>query len=97
MSGGSPFQIDLGSLKAKNKAADADQMQAVEAVSEDLGFVAREAPSKRGRPLSPRTGQIHAKVMPEVASALAAEARRRGVQQGVILEEAWALYVSRVL
>lgn len=95
MSGSKPFQIDLGSLKSKSKATDPDQMQAVEALSEDLGFVAREAPSKRGRVASPRTGQVHAKVLPEVSRAIASEARRRGVQQGVILEEAWSLYVSR--
>jgi hypothetical protein len=31
-------------------------------------------------------------VLPHVSDAIAAEARRRGVQQGVVLEEAWALY-----
>jgi hypothetical protein len=30
--------------------------------------------------------------MPDVAKEIAAEARFRGVQQGVIIEEAWALY-----
>ena len=99
MTGSKPFQIDLGSLRSKNKAADESQMQTVEAISEDLGFIAREAEAsgKRGRPASPRTGQLHAKVLPDVSSGIASEARRRGVQQGVIIEEAWALYVARLL
>ena len=39
-----------------------------------------------------RTGQVHAKVMPQIAEDIANEARRRGVVQGVLIEEAWALY-----
>jgi hypothetical protein len=30
--------------------------------------------------------------MPHIADEIAEEARRRGVQQGVLIEEAWALY-----
>jgi hypothetical protein len=30
--------------------------------------------------------------MPNVAEEIAEEARRRGVQQGVLVEEAWELY-----
>lgn len=33
--------------------------------------------------------------MPDVADAIANEARRRGVQQGVIIEEAWAAYCAK--
>src|SRR5690606_33604785 len=90
-----PFQIKLGALKAKPKAATPEAMQRVETVSEDLGFVERETPKKRGRKPSPRTGQVHAKVFPEVSDEIAEEARRRGVQQGVIIEEAWALYKKK--
>jgi hypothetical protein len=36
--------------------------------------------------------QIHAKVLPPIADETALEAQRRSVQQGVIIEEAWALY-----
>ena len=52
----------------------------------------QETPKKRGRPPSPRTGQVHAKVLPPIQDEIAEEARRRGVVQGVIIEEAWALY-----
>lgn len=95
MSDSKPFQISLGALKAKAKDLDPEQMQAIEAVSEELGFVMREAGAKRGRRPSPRTGQVHAKVLPDIAEDIAQEARRRGVQQGVLLEEAWALYRSK--
>ncbi len=47
---------------------------------------------KLGRPRSPRTEQIHTKLRPEVASAISAEAARRGVSKGLIIEEAWRLY-----
>jgi hypothetical protein len=33
--------------------------------------------------------------MPHIADEIAEEARRRGVQQGVVIEEAWALYRNR--
>jgi hypothetical protein len=33
--------------------------------------------------------------MPQVSDEIAAEARRRGVQQGVVIEEAWALYKKK--
>ena len=96
MSQDKPFQISLSALKSKAKQADPAQLKAVEEVSEELGFVTREAGSKRGRKASPRTGQVHAKVLPAVAEGISCEARRRGVQQGVILEEAWQLYLDRL-
>jgi hypothetical protein len=33
--------------------------------------------------------------MPHVADEIAAEAKRRGVQQGVLIEEAWEVYKAR--
>ncbi len=87
-----PFSVDLKALKTKSKQTDELKNQKVEKVAEELGFIDREPKKKRGRPKSPRTGQVHAKVMPNVAEEIAAEARRRGVQQGVLIEEAWELY-----
>lgn len=91
----SEFQIKIGALRSRNKTAEPTQIEALDQVSEDLGFTSREAPAKRGRKPSPRTGQVHAKVFPEIAEEIAAEARRRGVQQGVLIEEAWALYKDK--
>lgn len=89
-----PFSIDLGRLSRRPKAADAPAVDAADAAAERHGFLPREA-GRRGRRPSPRTGQVHAKVLPEVADAIAEEARRRGVTQGVVVEEAFALYQRR--
>lgn len=34
-------------------------------------------------------------MLPGVSDEIANEAKRRGVQQGVIIEEAWALYKNK--
>lgn len=90
-----PFQINLGTLKAREKDQSSRAIERVDQTAEELGFVAREGVKRRGRRPSPRTGQVHAKVMPQVSDEIAVEARRRGVQQGVIIEEAWALYKDK--
>lgn len=88
------FSIDLGRLKTRAKPADPATLSEVDEAGERHGFVARE-PGRRGRRPSPRTGQVHAKVLPDIADAIADEARRRGVTQGVVIEDAFALYVAR--
>lgn len=92
MAGDTPFAVDLGKLRKKPKAVDDGQVEAVDRAAAEHGFVQREAGKKRGRAKSPRTGQLHAKVLPHVAEEIAEEARMRGVTQGVLLEEAWAAY-----
>lgn len=81
------FGVDIGGLK-KNKDTSADAIRKVDRAGEKHGFTSREAKKTRGRPKSPRTGQVHAKVLPGVDKSIAKEARRRGVQQGVLIEEA---------
>lgn len=90
-----PFQIDLGTLKAREKDQSPLAIERIDQAGDELGFVPREGQKRRGRRPSPRTGQVHAKVMPHVSDEIAAEAKRRGVQQGVIIEEAWALYKDK--
>lgn len=91
-----PFKIDLASLKSRGKDSDQRSVAVADAAAVDHGFVAREVGEKRrGRQPSPRTGQIHAKVLPNVSEAIANEAQRRGVTQGVVLEEAWEYYLER--
>jgi hypothetical protein len=90
-----PFRIDLGNLKAREKDQSPRAIERVDQAGDELGFVPRESQKRRGRPVSPRTGQVHAKVMPHISDEIAAEAKRRGVQQGVVLEEAWALYKEK--
>jgi hypothetical protein len=72
-----------------------NESKLADAASKENNVVVDHTPKpkrKGGRRPSPRTGQIHARVLPAVAEEIAAEARQRGVQQGVVLEEAWALY-----
>lgn len=95
MADAKPFKIDLGNLKAREKDQSPQAIEKVDHAGDELGFVPREGQKRRGRRPSPRTGQVHAKVMPQVSDEIAAEARRRGVQQGVVIEEAWALYKEK--
>jgi hypothetical protein len=94
MSESNPFSISLnpGKLRTKPKDTSPGTVARTDDAAEKHGFVDRSPQKRRGRKPSPRTGQVHAKVMPDVAKEIAAEARFRGVQQGVIIEEAWALY-----
>lgn len=90
------FSIDVGGLKSRNKGAVTPQnVDKIDRAGDKHGFVDRAPRKKRGRPPSPRTGQVHAKVLPEFAQEISAEAKRRGVQQGVLIEEAWQLYRDR--
>ena len=92
-----PFSIPLNpaALRSRKKDTRPDTVAKTDVVGEKHGFVDRTPKKKRGRKPSPRTGQVHAKVMPNVAREISQEARNRGVQQGVLIEEAWALYCAR--
>jgi hypothetical protein len=90
-----PFTIDLANLRTRRKDVSTETQDRADAAGEQHGFVARDPLRRRGRRPSPRTGQVHAKVMPHIADEIADEARRRGVQQGVLIEEAWALYKAK--
>lgn len=89
-----PFSIDTSALRKRTKPSDQNTLRSVDQRGEESGFVGRE-PRKGGRKPSPRTGQVHAKVLPSVRDELLEEAARRGVTQGVLIEEAWALYMAR--
>lgn len=96
MSEKKPFSVDLGRLKSRAKDTSPQAIEKVDQAGEDHGFTTRQPEKRRGRKPSPRTGQVHAKVMPLVSDEIANEARRRGVQQGVIIEEAWSLYKKQI-
>ena len=63
-------------------------MQMLDAAAEGQGYVNRSARKRKIAP-NPRTGQVHAKVMPRVHKEILIESKRRGVQQGVLIEEMW--------
>ncbi len=97
MSDDNPFSIRLspGKLRSKPKDTSPKAVAKTDEAAEKHGFVDRAPKKKRGRKPSPRTGQVHAKVMPDVSREISREAAVRGVQQGVLIEEAWALYKAR--
>ena len=92
MSESEPYQIDIRGLRRRAKDDAPDTEARIDNAAEELGFLDREPRKRRGRPKSPRTGQVHARVLPGYSEEIAEEARRRGVQQGVLIEEAWNLY-----
>ena len=53
---------------------------------------ARMSRKKPGRKLSPRTHQLHPKVMPRVGEAIVEEAEREGLTQGQLIEKIWRIY-----
>lgn len=96
MSDDGVFGIRLNPNKLRSKPKDTSDAAVArsDAAGEKHGFEDRAPRKKRGRKRSPRTGQVHAKVLPNVAKEISQEAKFRGVQQGVLIEEAWALYLA---
>lgn len=94
MTTSNPFEVSINPSKLRSKAKDAspETVARSDDAGEKYGFVDRAPKKRRGRKPSPRTGQVHAKVLPDVAKEISQEAKDRGVQQGVLIEEAWALY-----
>ncbi len=93
------FSVDISKLGRKTvtepQGASAEPNEKIDRLADELGFGSREPSretSRGGRRPSPRTGQIHAKVLPNVAKEIAEMALARGVQQGVIIEEAWEIF-----
>lgn len=82
----------LAGLKAKPKFTTAEEVRTVDEVGEARGFVDRTPRKKPGRKASPRTYQLHPKVMPSVGEAISAEAEKRGLTQGQLIEEMWEQY-----
>ena len=89
------FSINLGSLRKREKDSSPADLAKADQTAAEHGFLSREPKGKGGRRPSPRTGQVHAKVLPNIADEIAAEAIQRGVTQGILIEEAWGLYVAQ--
>lgn len=82
----------LAGLKARPKTTSTAQVRQIDDVAEKRGFVDRSPRKKPGRKPSPRTFQLHPKVMPETGQAIAAEAERLGLTQGQLIEQMWQVY-----
>lgn len=83
-------------LKKTPKPIDDTVLKEADAVAEERGFVDRTPRRKPGRKKSIRQFQLHPRVLPEIGEAFADEAERRGVTQGVLLEECWQLYLQHI-
>jgi len=82
----------LAGLKARPKDTTAEEVRMVDEVGEARGFVDRSPRKKPGRKPSPRTYQLHPKVLPRVGEAITAEAERLGITQGQFVEQMWESY-----
>ena len=88
------IKIEAGGFRKEKKANSLQAIEKADSSGKAHGFIDR--PVRRGvrppSPPSPRTAQMHTKLLPHVARKIAVEARKRGVMQGVLIEEAWVLY-----
>lgn len=89
---GSPENPFLGKLRARPKESKPDDVAQIDRVAEERGFVDRTPRRKPGRKASPRTFQLHPKVLPRCGMSVTREAERLGVTQGHLVEMMWAAY-----
>ena len=82
----------LAGLKSRPKPAAAEDIRKVDDVGESRGFIDRTPRKKPGRKPSPRTMQLHPKVMPEIGEGIVAEAEGLGMTQGQFIEHMWRAY-----
>ncbi len=91
--GGQPRAADrLSRLTARPKFVPPANDPTADAAARRHGYEDRTPRKKPGRKPSPRTGQLHPKVMPDISAAIAAEAERLAVTQGVLVELMWTAY-----
>lgn len=85
----------LTGLVAKPKPSSARVIRDVDEMAEGRGFVDRSPRKKPGRKPSPRTYQIHPKLLPDIGEAIAEEAGERGITQGHLIEMMWKCWQKR--
>ncbi len=83
----------LGGLVARPKPSTADDVRKIDEVGEARGFVDRTPRKKPGRKASPRTYQMHPKILPQVGEAITDEAESLGLTQGQLIEKMWQVYL----
>lgn len=93
----------LPGLKARPKGQVEEALQKIDEHGDRRGFVDREPATsmsvpfrkKPGRKPSPRTQQLHPRVLPATSQAFFAAARERGLSQGQMFEVIWAYWRDR--
>jgi len=89
-----PAIAEDGALKATPKDISDHALRQLDQAAADLGFVDRTPRRKPGRKPSPRTFQLHPKVLPLIGNAFADEAIRRDLTQGEFFEIVWNHFVN---
>lgn len=84
----------LGGLVARPKPSSVEDVRKIDEVGEARGFVDRTPRKKPGRKPSPRTYQMHPKVMPQIGEAITDEAEKLGLTQGQLIEKMWQIYLK---
>lgn len=82
----------LAGLTARPKRTAPEDIRRVDEVGEGRGFVDRTPRKKPGRKPSPRTMQLHPKLLPGIGEQIVAEAERLGITQGQLIETMWRAY-----
>lgn len=82
----------LAGLKARPKTVTKAEVRKIDEVGEARGFVDRSPRKKPGRKPSPRTHQLHPKVLPDTGQEIADEAEKLGITQGQLIEKMWISY-----
>jgi len=85
----------LSGLKASTKPTAPEDIRKVDMVGESRGFVDRTPRKKPGRKPSPRTMQLHPKVLPDIGDRIVEEAERLGMTQGQFIEHLWRQYENQ--
>ena len=86
----------LGGLVARPKPSTVEDVRKIDEVGEARGFVDRTPRKKPGRKPSPRTYQMHPKVLPQIGEAITDEAEKLGFTQGQLIEKMWQIYLKAV-
>lgn len=84
----------LSGLAARPKETSAEEVRRVDEVGEARGFFDRSPRKKPGRKPSPRTYQMHPKLMPQIGEAISVEAEKLGLTQGQLIEQMWQVYLK---
>lgn len=84
----------LGGLVARPKPSTVEDVRRIDEVGEARGFVDRTPRKKPGRKPSPRTYQMHPKVMPQIGEAITDEAEKLGLTHGQLIEKMWQIYLK---
>lgn len=85
----------LSGLKARSKDISAEDLRKIDRVGEARGFSDRTTRKTPGRKPSPRTHQLHPKILPAIGEEIVAEAERLGITQGQLVERMWQTYCHK--